>query len=42
MNESIQSVRYFGDRAYVVTYRQIDPLFAIDLSDQTNPQAVGS
>ncbi|MCA9198747.1 MAG: beta-propeller domain-containing protein, partial [Planctomycetales bacterium] len=42
LNESIQSVRYFGDRAYVVTYRQIDPLFAIDLSDQTNPQAVGS
>ena len=36
-NESIKSVSFQGDMAYVVTYRQTDPLFAIDLSDPTAP-----
>ena len=35
--ETIKSVNYDGDRAYVVTYEQTDPLFAIDLSDPTAP-----
>lgn len=35
--ETIKSVNYDGDRAYVVTYEQTDPLFAIDLSDPTDP-----
>ena len=37
INESIKSVNFSGDMAYVVTYRQTDPLFAIDLSDPTEP-----
>ena len=39
--ESIYAVRFVGDKAYVVTYEQIDPLFTIDLSDPTNPQVRG-
>ncbi|WP_300678338.1 beta-propeller domain-containing protein [Nocardioides sp.] len=38
--ESLQSVRWFDDLAFVVTYRQTDPLFAIDLSDPSRPRAV--
>ncbi len=37
IDEEIKSVNYSGDIAYVVTYEQTDPLFAIDLSDPTNP-----
>ena len=37
MNENIKSVRYIGDIAYVVTFRQTDPLYAIDLSDPEKP-----
>ena len=36
-NETIKSVNFSGDLAYVVTYERTDPLFAIDLSDPTNP-----
>ncbi|MDR0248673.1 MAG: beta-propeller domain-containing protein [Oscillospiraceae bacterium] len=31
--ESIQSVRFMGDTAYVVTFLRVDPLFIIDMSD---------
>ena len=31
--ESIYAVRYVGDKAYVVTFRQTDPLYVIDLSN---------
>jgi hypothetical protein len=37
VDESIFSVRFLGDRGFVVTFRQVDPLFAFDLSDPTNP-----
>ena len=40
-NESIRAVRYFGDKAYVITYEQIDPLFVIDLSDPSSPSIDG-
>jgi len=30
--ETIQSVRFFGDKGYVVTFRQVDPLYVIDFS----------
>lgn len=40
--EQIYSSRFFGDRAYVVTYMRIDPFFVIDLSDVANPKLVGS
>ncbi len=36
-NERIYSVRFVGQRGYVVTFRQVDPLFVIDLSAPTNP-----
>ncbi len=39
--EEIYSVRYDGDRGYVVTFEQIDPLFTLDLSDPENPFIVG-
>lgn len=39
--ESIRSVRYFGDRAFVVTFRDIDPLFDIDLSNPNRPRVRG-
>ncbi len=37
VDEQIKSVNFSGDIAYVVTFRQTDPLFAIDLSDPTEP-----
>ena len=39
--ERLHSVRFMGDRAFAVTYRIVDPLFAIDLSDPTNPTIAG-
>jgi len=39
--ESIYSVRFMGKRAYIVTFRHIDPLFVIDLSDPTDPSVLG-
>lgn len=39
--ESIFSARFIGDEAYLVTFRQVDPLFTIDLSDPTRPRLLG-
>ena len=39
--ETVRAIRYVGDRAYVVTFRQIDPLYAIDLSDPRDPRIAG-
>jgi len=36
-DERVQSVRFMGDAAYFVTFRQVDPLFSVDLSDPKNP-----
>lgn len=41
MDEEIKSVRYVGDTAYVITYRQTDPLFVVDLSAPTDPKILG-
>lgn len=41
-DEEIKSARFVGDRAYVVTFKQTDPLFIIDLSDPANPTVKGS
>jgi uncharacterized secreted protein with C-terminal beta-propeller domain len=35
--ERIYAVRFLGDRGYVVTFRQTDPLYTLDLSDPANP-----
>lgn len=40
-NEEIRSARFMGDRCYLVTYRRVDPLFALDLSDPENPRVLG-
>lgn len=40
-NETIQSARFLGDAGYFVTYRNMDPLFSVDLSDPYNPQILG-
>ena len=40
--ETIQSVRWFGDLAIVVTFRQTDPLYTVDLSDPARPRVVGA
>lgn len=39
--EQIYSVRFMGDVGYVVTFRQTDPLYTVDLSDPRNPQVIG-
>ena len=39
--ESIYSARFMGERAYLVTFRQVDPLFVIDLSNPSSPQVLG-
>ena len=39
--ERIYGVRFMGERGYVVTFRQTDPLYTLDLSDPTAPKVVG-
>ncbi|MBW1907623.1 MAG: beta-propeller domain-containing protein, partial [Deltaproteobacteria bacterium] len=39
--ERIFSARFLGDLAYIVTFRQVDPLFAIDLSNPESPKVLG-
>jgi uncharacterized secreted protein with C-terminal beta-propeller domain len=40
-SEQIYASRFIGDRGYLVTFRQIDPLFTLDLSDPTAPEIKG-
>ena len=40
-DEQIYAVRFIGDLGYVVTFRQIDPLYVIDLRDPANPVLAG-
>lgn len=39
--EKIYSSRFMKDKAYIVTFKQVDPLFVIDLSDSKNPKVLG-
>ncbi|MFZ6181596.1 beta-propeller domain-containing protein [Nannocystis pusilla] len=39
--EQIQGVRFIGDKGYVVTFRQTDPLYTVDVSDPTQPVVAG-
>jgi len=39
--ETIQAVRFMGNKAYVVTFRTTDPLYTIDLSDPQAPKKMG-
>ena len=40
-DERVYSVRFMGNTAYFVTFRQTDPLFSVDLTDPTNPKVIG-
>ena len=42
VGEEIESVRWFDTLAIVVTFRQVDPLYAIDLTDPDQPLLMGS
>ncbi len=42
VNEEIKSVRWFDDLAIVVTFRQTDPLYAVDLSTPARPRLIGA
>lgn len=39
--ESIYSVRFMNNRAYMVTFRKVDPLFVLDLSNPQKPAILG-
>jgi hypothetical protein len=39
--ERIYGVRFLGDRGYLVTFRQVDPLYVLDLSDPQSPRVRG-
>jgi len=41
VREEIQAVRWFGDLAIVVTFRQVDPLYTVDLSNPASPLVLG-
>jgi hypothetical protein len=41
LGEQIQAVRFQGDVGYVVTFRQVDPLYVLDLSDPRSPTMEG-
>ncbi len=40
-DEQIYGVRFHGERAYVVTFVKVDPLYSLDLSDPTDPRILG-
>jgi hypothetical protein len=40
-NERVYAVRFIQDKGYVVTFRQVDPLYVVDLSNPNNPQVTG-
>jgi uncharacterized secreted protein with C-terminal beta-propeller domain len=39
--ENIYSARFAGNKAYLVTFRQVDPLYVIDLSNPSKPEVLG-
>jgi hypothetical protein len=39
--ERIYAVRFFGDVGFVVTFRQVDPLYTLDLAEPASPRVVG-
>lgn len=39
--EQLWGTRFVGDRGYIVTFRNTDPLFVIDLADPKNPRMLG-
>lgn len=42
IDEDIKSVRWFDDLAIVVTFRETDPLYTVDLTDPRSPELLGA
>jgi len=40
-NEQLYGVRFAGDRAYAATFRALDPLYVLDLSNSADPRIAG-
>ena len=40
-NENLYAARFMGEKGYLVTFKTIDPLFVIDLSNPSNPKVMG-
>lgn len=40
-NEILYATRFVGSKLYAVTFRQVDPLYAVDLSDASDPRITG-
>ncbi|MDX1813417.1 MAG: beta-propeller domain-containing protein [Candidatus Bathyarchaeia archaeon] len=40
-DERIYSARFMGDKCYLVTFRQVDPFFVLDMSDPAEPKIAG-
>ncbi|HEX2973084.1 MAG TPA: beta-propeller domain-containing protein [Tepidisphaeraceae bacterium] len=40
-DERIYAARFIGNRGFLVTFKQVDPLFTLDMSDPRNPKLVG-
>ncbi|MBL8345519.1 MAG: beta-propeller domain-containing protein [Rubrivivax sp.] len=40
--EQVHGVRFAGARGYVVTFRQVDPLYVLDLADASDPRIAGA
>ncbi len=41
-DQQIRSMRWLGDTAVMVTFRQVDPFYVLDLADPTRPQVLGA
>jgi uncharacterized secreted protein with C-terminal beta-propeller domain len=41
-NELLYGTRFVGDRLYAVTFKKIDPLYIVDLSDSGDPRIAGA
>lgn len=41
LGERLQATRFLGDKGYLVTFKRVDPLFTLDLSDKRHPRVVG-
>ncbi len=41
LTEQIYSVRYLNDKAYIVTFRRVDPFHVVDLSNPQEPEVTG-
>jgi hypothetical protein len=41
-NEGLFGVRFIGDRAYAITFRQMDPMYVLDLAKPADPRIAGS